>query len=250
MKKKRYIALILAVVVISLTVLLSFTLITKRNNEAAATASMKQAVQASASSLKASKWKASVATNQSIANAKYRASEAASSSIAKDKEAQSQAAEQANKIDFSRLSNLDQAKAAIFYGIGNAEYFVNDGYFRISKNAYSQQGVSVSHIELGDLGEAYTVVPTNGQSIGGAPVFALVQLGIINSNGDREEGITYGKADYPNSHSGDLTFVNDPNESNWGAGVPYKQVNDWINQHGGKEAIEKIVISSFNSDAN
>ncbi|WP_379822885.1 hypothetical protein [Lacticaseibacillus paracasei] len=250
MKKKRYIALILAVVVISLTVLLSFTLITKRNNEAAATASMKQAVQASASSLKASKWKASVATNQSIANAKYRASEAASSSIAKEKEAQSQAAEQANKIDFSRLSNLDQAKAAIFYGIGNAEYFVNDGDFDVSKYAYTQ-GLRVGNLDVHvNFEKSFVVVPSFSPTVAGAPLFAYVELGPINSNGDRAKGIAYGKADYPNSHSGELDFVNDPNQSNWGVGVSYEQISNWINQHGGRSAIAKIVITSFTDEAN
>lgn len=252
MKKKSVITIFVTVLLVLLVVIL--VVINRQEGQAASVSSRKQSVRISdslqkSSSISISKWHESISTRQSVANAEYRSSRAEKSSLAKKKETQSKT-ELSNKIDFSKLSELDKAKAAIFYGIGNAEYFVRDGDFDVSKNAYAQ-GLRVSSLDIhASFGPVNVVVPSSSPTVAGAPVFVYVELGPINAAGDRAQGVTYGKIDYPNSHSGDLVFDNDPNESNWGVGVSYQQISDWVNQHGGKKSINKIVISNFSANTN
>ena len=60
-------------------------------------------------------------------------------------------------------------------------------------------------------------------------------------------GITYGRVGDATGDGDEMAFDNDPNEATIGAGVSYEQLNNWINQHGGKAAIEKIIITEFQS---
>lgn len=247
MKKRKAVIGVLIGIVAVLTIVVGIAIVQKNKNEKQIALSKAQSVSVSESSAKASKWRSSVATAQSAANAKYRSVEAAkqSSTVAKEK---SKKANEDNQINFSTLNAMDQAKAAIFYGIGNTEYFVNDGDYEISKNAYSK-GVRVGKVNVitGYGSDSYVVVPADSPTAAGAPVFSYLELGIINSNGDRAMGITYGRVGDATGDGDEMAFDNDPNEATIGAGVSYEQLNNWINQHGGKAAIEKIIITEFQS---
>ncbi|GEL39221.1 hypothetical protein LPA06_20720 [Lacticaseibacillus paracasei subsp. tolerans] len=199
----------------------------------------------STSKVKASKWQVSVSEAQSTANSKFYADktskDAAASSAIVASEANSKA-EAVNHVDFDKLSKIDQAKAAIYYGLGNMQYFNDKSVSNYPGDAvYSSSGVDVvfvKDISAGIGSTPYLVAPHLSQVSAAAPVFSYVELG-MQADGHRPEGLTYGKVD--DDANG---YVPDPGLHNT-VGVSFKTVNDWINSHGGMAAVQKININRF-----
>ena len=146
-------------------------------------------------------WQVSVSEAQSTANSKFYADktskDAAASSAIVASEAKSKA-EAVNHVDFDKLSKIDQAKAAIYYGLGNMQYFNDKSVSNYPGDAvYSSSGVDVVFVKDMSAGigsTPYLVAPHLSQVSAAAPVFSYVELG-MQADGHRPEGLTYGKVD-------------------------------------------------------
>lgn len=220
-------------------------LVQKNKGEEKRTAVNSASISESASMVGISKTNASVANSQSAAKAKYKSEQvsknvAASASTAA-KEVENTAAE-ANNIDFANLSEIDQAKTAILYGLGNMSYFQDKAVVNyIGNDVYGSTGVDVT--EISDMygvpnGVSYLVTQPSAMDPAESPIFSYINLG-VGADGKRPEGITFGRL----SGGAPKKFEIDPSLSS--VGITYSTLSDWINTHGGLRAIKNIHINKF-----
>ncbi|NVO89107.1 hypothetical protein HWN39_11555 [Lactobacillus rhamnosus] len=245
MLKRRSFVISIAGLTILLVVVFGIVLIRKNNLERRLSFESSRSLSVSASKVKVSKWQVSVSVKQSAANSKFHANKALKDSVASSALASSEAkskAEADNTVDFDKLSKTDQAKAAIYYGLGNMQYFNDKSVSNYpGEAAYSSDGVDVIFVKGMSAGidsTPYLVTPHNSQVSVAAPVYSYVDLG-MQADGHRPEGLTYGKV------GGDSkNYIPDPALHNT-VGISYTTINNWINSHGGMSAIRKIRIAHF-----
>lgn len=244
MKKRTWVITITGVAIL-LVITFGVILIQKNDAERRLSLGRSRVSSISTSKVKASKWQVSVSEAQSTANSKFYADKTSKDAVASSAIVASEAkskAEAVNHVDFDKLSKIDQAKAAIYYGLGNMQYFNDKSVSNYPGDAvYSSSGVDVVFVKDMSAGigsTPYLVAPHLSQVSAAAPVFSYVELG-MQADGHRPEGLTYGKID--DDANG---YVPDPGLHNT-VGVSFKTVNDWINSHGGMAAVQKINIKRF-----